>query len=131
MRSVRKDNLNYDSDGEDDASLETTDERFGERPNDDGNVDAESDEDEIERRDGRSDRGQHMKYEVSSRSLGQESYMTEGIETVYEEEEDWADFNEDVLGEGRQVDPNRDDGTERSLTPSPTSTRGNRDIIEV
>ena len=131
MRSVRKDNLNYDSDGEDDASLETTDERFGERPSDDGNVDAESDEDEIERRDGRSDRGQHKKYEVSSRSLGQESYMTEGIETVYEEEEDWADFNEDVLGEERQVDPNRDDGTERSLTPSPTSTRGDRDIIEV
>ena len=132
-RSVRKDELKYDSDGEDDASLETTDERFGERPNDDENVDAESDEDEMERRDGRSHRGQHMKYEVTSRSIGQESYMAEGIEIAYEEEQDWANFNEDVLDERRQVNPNRDDGagTERSLTPSPPSMRGDRDIIEV
>lgn len=129
MRSVREDVLSYDSDGEDDASLETTDERFEERPNGDGNVDAESDEDEIERRDGRSHRGQHMMHDVSSRSIGQESCMTEGIETVYGEDEDWADFNQEE--EGRQVDSNRNDGTERSLTSSSTSTRGDRDIIEV
>ena len=133
MRSVRKDNAHDDSDGEDDASLETTDQRFEERPSDDGNVDAESEEDEIERRDGRSHRDQYVRHEVSSRSIGQDSFVTEGIE-VYEEEEaeeDWADFDEHNVGERRQVDANRDDGTEKSLTPLPASTRVGRDIIEV
>lgn len=125
MQSVRKYNSRDDSDGEDDASLETTDERFEERPSDGGTVDEESGEE-----DGQNRRRQRMNHEVSARSFGQESYMTEDIVEI-DQEEDWADFNEHNLDEGRQMDANRDDATERSQTPSPASTPVDGDIFEV
>ena len=117
MRSVRRDKTHDDSDGEDDASLETTDERFEERS-----------EDEVERRNGRS-RMNHR--QTSSRSSGQETYMTDYIGEG-DEDYDWADFDEHDVDEQRQAPANRDDATERSLTPSPaSSTCVGREVVEV
>mmetsp|Transcript_18061 Transcript_18061/g.51703 ORF Transcript_18061/g.51703 Transcript_18061/m.51703 type:complete len:716 (+) Transcript_18061:64-2211(+) len=128
MRSVRHDKSHDDSDGEDDASLETTDVRFEERSNDNVHEEDDSDEGEVERRDGRSRR--QINHQASSRSFGQESYMTDGIEEG-DEDGDWADFDDHGVDEQRQVSTNRDDATERSLTPSPASTCVGREVVEV
>ena len=85
MRSVRRDDktrAHDDSDGEDDASLETTDERFEEKVHEED----DSDEDEVERRDGRS----RMNHQASSRSST--NYNGER-----DEDNDWADFDEHDL----------------------------------
>ena len=125
MRSVRRDKTRThdDSDGEDDASLETTDDRFEEKVHEED----DSDEDEVERRDGRS----RMNHQASSRSSGQETYMTD-YNGERDEDNDWADFDEHDVDEQRQVPANRDDATERSLTPSPASSMCvGREVVEV
>ena len=54
-------------------------------------------------------------------------YIGEG-----DEDYDLADFDEHDVDEQRQVPANRDDATERSLTPSPTSsTCVGREVVEV
>lgn len=130
MRSIRRDKTHDDSDGEDDASLETTDERFEERSNEKVHKEDDSDEDKVERRDGHSRMNHHQ---TSSRSFGEETY-TSKTDDIGEgdEDHDWADFDEHGVDEQCQVPANRDDATERSLTPSLTSsTCVGREVVEV
>ena len=72
-------------------------------------------------------------HQTSSRSFGEETY-TSKTDDIGEGDEDyeWADFDEHGVDEQCQVPANRDDATERSLTPSLTSsTCVGREVVEV